>query len=304
MKISRSKIYLPYIRFATVLAMIAIFMIFYIVITRYIKWKDGELTKESFLDSSEKTNVGIVSMIKKPKNIETWLKKHRDLGICHFYIRLEETPELEEYLEQQPDVTLQKGTSTGVNEYGEIQTRQNTWVNEAFRLAKGDQTPTKWLIHIDSDEILQGNVKKVQELPDNVRTFWMQNKEAKFDKVPGESDNCFSAKQFANCGKKGSGCVSYVNGKSGGRVESDVECNGPHRMKSVQEEDSIKLDDLEVEHYESCDFNIYKQKFKNLAVQDKKNDIPFSYYNESIDAAKQDDDNKLQQIFEKYRVVS
>lgn len=304
MKISRSKIYLPYIRFATVLAMIAIFMIFYIVITRYIKWKDEELTKESFLDSSEKTNVGIVSMIKKPKNIETWLKKHRDLGICHFYIRLEETPELEEYLEQQPDVTLQKGTSTGVNEYGEIQTRQNTWVNEAFRLAKGDQTPTKWLIHIDSDEILQGNLKKVQELPDNVRTFWMQNKEAKFDKVPGETDNCFSAKQFANCGKKGSGCVSYVNGKSGGRVENDVECNGPHRMKSVQEEDSIKLDDLEVEHYESCDFNIYKQKFKNLAVQDKKNDIPFSYYNESIDAAKQDDDNKLQQIFEKYRVVS
>ena len=203
MKISRSKIYLPYIRFATVLAMVAICIIFYIVITRYIKWKDRELTKESFLDSSEKTNVGIVSMIKKPKNIETWLKKHRDLGICHFYIRLEETPELEEYLEQQPDVTLQKGTSTGVNEYGEIQTRQNTWVNEAFRLAKGDQTPTKWLIHIDSDEILQGNVKKVQELPDNVRTFWMQNKEAKFDKVPGESDNCFSAKQFPIVERKG-----------------------------------------------------------------------------------------------------
>ena len=304
MKISRSKIYLPYIRFATVLAMIAIFMIFYIVIRRYIKWKDRELTKESFVDSYEKTNVGIVSMIKKPKNIETWLKKHRDLGICHFYIRLEETPELEEYLEQQPDVTLQKGKSTGVNEYGGIQTRQNTWVNEAFRLAKGDQTPTKWLIHIDSDEILQGNLKKVQELPDNVRTFWIQNKEAKFDKVPEESDNCFSAKKFVNCGKEGSSCVSYANGKSGGRVESDVECNGCHRMKSVQEKDSIKLDDLEVEHYESCDFNIYKQKFKNLAVQDKKNNIPFSYYNESIDAAKKDDNNKLRQIFEKYRVVS
>jgi hypothetical protein len=303
MKTSRSKLYLPWIRFATILAMIAICIIFYIMITRYLVWKDNELAKESFLDFSTKTNVGVVSMIKKPKNIDTWLNKHRNMGICHFYIRLEETPELEEYLEQQPDITLQKGKSSGVNEYGEIQTRQNKWVDEAFKIAKSDNTPTKWLIHIDSDEILQGDLKKVQELPDNVQTFWMQNKEAKFDKIPGEQDNCFSAKKFVNCGKKGSGCVSYVNGKSGGRVDSDVHSLGPHRMHSSKESESIKLEDLEVEHYESCDFNTYKQKFKNLSIQDKKNDIPFSYYNESIEAAKENNDDKLQEVFKKYRVV-
>ena len=37
-------------------------------------------------------------MMKSPKNIDTWLRKHRNLGIQHFYIRLEETPDLEEYL--------------------------------------------------------------------------------------------------------------------------------------------------------------------------------------------------------------
>ena len=303
MKTSRSKLYLPWIRFATILAMIAICIIFYIMITRYLVWKDNELAKESFLDFSTKTNVGVVSMIKKPKNIDTWLNKHRNMGICHFYIRLEETPELEKYLEKQTDITLQKGTSNGVNEYGEIQTRQNKWVDEAFKIAMSDNTPTKWLIHIDSDEILQGDLKKVQELPDNVQTFWMQNKEAKFDKIPGEQDNCFSAKKFVNCGKKGSGCVSYVNGKSGGRVDSDVHALGPHRMHSSKESESIKLEDLEVEHYESCDFNTYKKKFKNLSVQDKKNDIPFSYYNESIEAAKENNDDKLQEVFKKYRVV-
>ena len=74
-------------------------------------------------------------------------------------------------------------------------------------------------------------------------------------------------------------------------------------MKSTNEKDSIKLKDLEVEHYESCDFDIYKDKFKGLSVQDKNNNIPFSYYNESIEAAKENDDNKLREIYSKYRVV-
>ena len=97
-------------------------------------------------------------------NKKYWLKKHRDLGVCHFYIRLEETPELEDYLDSQQDVTLQKGSSTGINEYAEIQNRQNKWVDEAFEEAKSDNTDTEWLIHIDSDEIISGDLKKVQEL--------------------------------------------------------------------------------------------------------------------------------------------
>ena len=304
MKISRSRFYKPWILFATILAMVAICIIFYIIITKYLTWKSNEI-RENFLDNpfSNSSNVGIVSMMKQPKDIKTWLKKHRELGIKHFYIRLEETPDLEEFLESQDDVTLKVGNSNGVNEYGEIQTRQNKWVNQSVELAKLDGNNVQWLIHIDCDELLKGNLNKVQELPENVRTFWIQNIEAKFDKIPTKEDNCFQASKFAKCGSKDSGCVSYANGKSGGRVASDVSCFGPHRMKSKLEKDeSVKLDGLEVEHYESCDFDIYKQKFKNLSVQDKENNIPFSYYNESIDAALENDDNKLKSIYRKYRV--
>lgn len=305
MKNSRSYFYKSWIFLATILAMAAICFIFYKIITKYLLWKSNEI-KESFLDTlpSNNSNIGIVSMMKQPKNIDTWLNKHRTLGIKHFYIRLEETPDLEEYLESQPDVTVKVGKSTGINEYDEIQTRQNKWVNQAFELAKLDGNDINWLIHIDCDEILNGDLKKVQELPEDVRTFWVQNIEAKFDKVPEKEDSCFQASKFAKCGTKNSGCVSYANGKSGGRVASDVSCFGPHRMKSTLEKESTKLEDIEVEHYESCDFNIYKQKFKNLSVQDKKNNIPFTYYNESIDAALEDDDNKLRSIYMKYRVES
>lgn len=304
MKISRSRFYKPWILFATILAIFGILILFYIVMTKYLTWKSNEI-QENFLDSSPKynSNIGIVSMIKEPKNIDTWLEKHRTLGIKHFYIRLEETPDLEDYLESQPDVTLQVGNSTGVNEYDEKQRRQYKWVNQSFELAKLDGNDVQWLIHIDGDEILRGDLKKVQDLPEDVRTFWIQNIEAKFDKIPGKEDNCFNASKFAKCGTKDSGCVSYANGKSGGRVASDVSCFGCHRMKSkLEKNESIKLEGLEVEHYESCDFDIYKQKFKGLSVQDKENKIPFSYYTESIKAAKEDDDNKLQEIYRKYRV--
>ena len=50
--------------------------------------------QEEFQDQPKPQTAGIVSMIKKPKNIETWLEKNRAFGIKKFYIRLEETPEL------------------------------------------------------------------------------------------------------------------------------------------------------------------------------------------------------------------
>ena len=80
---------------------------------------------------------------------------------------------------------------------------------------------------------------------------------------------------------------------------------GPHRMKSTLEKNGgRKLKKLVVHHFESCDFDIYKKKFKQLSVQDKKLDIPFSYYNESIEAAKSENDDELYKVYEKYRVVT
>ena len=298
--ITKSSFYKPLIIISTILAIFSICYLFYIVIVKYLIYKNENIAKEAFYDGS--SNVGIVSMMKSPKNVDVWLTKHRNLGIQHFYIRLEETPELEEYLSQQPDVTLQIGKSEGLNEYDVQQERQNTWVNECLRTAETDGHGLNWLFHIDGDEILRGDLSELNSYPEDVRTIWIQNEEAKFTKVPGKEDSCFEASKMANCGEDG-GCVSYGNGKSCGRVTSDVQAHGPHRMKSTLETSSLKNPNIVVEHYESCDFEIYKEKFKRLSVQDRNIDIPFSYYNESIEAAKKDDDDELYRIYEKYRVI-
>lgn len=306
LSVSRSKIYTTWIKLATFFVMMVICYVFYVTIIRYLKWKSSELPKEPFIDQlfTSKTNIGIVSMIKSPKNIDIWLKKHRDLGIRHFYIRLEETPDLEDYLEKQPDVTLRIGQSTGMNEYEEKQVRQNDWVEESLRMAEHDGKGIDWLIQIDGDELLEGDLSEVQELPEEVRTFWMHNEEAKFNKVPQKEDSCFNASKLVNCAKEPKKCVSYGNGKGGGRVAKDVSANFSHRMKSSLEKGgtTMKLTKVLVQHYESCDFDIYKEKFRQLSVQDKPMKIPFSYYTESINAAKNNDEEQLYKIYEKYRV--
>ena len=296
--------YIFWINIATFLAIILLSIIFYTIITKYLSWKTTELKQEGFhLFNIKTSNIGIVSMMKDPKNLETWLNKHRELGIRHFYIRLEETPDMVSFLQTQPDVTVRSGVSKGINEYDELQTRQNEWVNEAYRLAALENPELKWLIHIDSDEILQGDLNEIEELPEEVRTFWMQNLEARFSKIPSKTDNCFEASKFIDCSKEPKKCVSYGNGKSGGRVAPDVSSFGPHRMKStIRNSPMPKLTKVFVQHYESCDFEIYKKKFKRLAVQDKKLNIPFPYYNESISACNCDDDEELRRIYTKYRV--
>jgi len=253
--------------------------------------------------------IAIVSMMKNPKNMDTWLAHHRVMGISRFYIRLEDTPSLEEYLAEQSDVVVWSGKSTGKNEYTDIQRRQDDMVNGALKQAAQDGMT--WLIHIDSDELLSGPdgvLDEVRSLPENVRVFWMQNEEAKFATIPRSTDQCFAAAKFVNCSVKPDQCASYGNGKGGGRVAPDVSAHGPHRFKTNQlGAKEPKLSKLIVQHYESCDFDVYKAKFRRLAVQDRDEKIPFSYYKDSIEAAKKDGvegDEALKRVFLQYRVAT
>ncbi len=235
--------------------------------------------------------IAIISVMYKPKNVETWLEIHRKLGISHFYIRLEDTPDLVDYLQSQPDVTLEVGTSSAANQYNSIMDRQLKMANDALELCKQDGMD--WLIQIDCDEILEGNLDEIRNLPESVDTFWMQNFEAVYEDIPGASDNCFKAKYFKDCGKSNSGCVSYVNGKGGGRVST--RSNGCHRFKGVSE---VKINMI-VKHFESCDFEQYIKKYQRYQKGVKLDDIPFPYYRESIVA--KDDVEKLKGIYKKYR---
>jgi hypothetical protein len=238
--------------------------------------------------------VAIVACIKDPKNIETWFKLHRDLGISRFYVRLEETPDLVEYFQAQPDVYLQMGDSAGPNPYTDLMTRQAAMIDLALELAKKDGID--WLIHIDCDEVLEGNLDEVRSLPRTVGTFWMQNHEAVYNNIPTSKDNCFKAAKFKDCSTDG--CASYANGKGGGRV-GVAQSNGPHRFKSDRKE--VKLRSLIVKHFESCDFDQYIAKYKRLANSDTST-IPFDYYKDSILA--NGDPSKLAEVYKRYRVVS
>ena len=257
-------------------------------------------TEVTQLPDSTKLKVAIVSMMRRPKDIDDWLEYHRAMGIMRFYIRLEDSEELEEYLDGQADITLEVGKSTGKDEYKEIQTRQCKMVDDALKKAQEDKMD--WLIHIDSDELLDGDLDEFNSLSEKIRTIIMNNKEAVYKDIPRENDQCFTAAKFRNCADANSGCVSYVNGKSGGRVAPDVSCFGPHRFRSNRTDAEDKTIKMTILHFESCDFNTYKQKFKHVA-KDPKSDIPFPYYNDSVAAAKKEDDKALEEVFRRYRVI-
>jgi hypothetical protein len=259
--------------------------------------------KSTFTNNSSNSNntnntqkIGIISVMYKPKNLETWLDLHRSFGISHFYIRLEDTPELVEYLKLQPDVTLEIGTSNASNQYMSIMDRQLKMANDALKLCPNDGI--SWLIQIDCDEILEGDINEILSLADNIDTFWMQNHEAVYENIPGDEDNCFTAKKYRDCGKEY--CASYINGKGGGRVCDTVESDGCHRFKGKK--DQIKLNKIIVKHYESCDFNQYIKKYQRYQKGVNFDDIPFEYYRESIKANGSID--KLKIIYKQYRVAS
>lgn len=250
--------------------------------------------------------IGLVTMMKHPDNVDEWLQHHRDMGIRVFYIRLEESPEVEDYLRHQEDVVLTVGASAGKNEYKEIQVRQKEMVDGALKtsFATGD---LDWIIHMDADELLHGSLEEIAEYDDKVRAFWMDNEEAVYDDIPEEGSTCFQASRFRHCQKSlqgDMGCASYANGKAGGRVAPDVRFGGPHRFFTSldgEEGSTKKLSGLKIRHYESCRFDSYKAKFLNLVQSDTAMDIPFTYYNESIEAAKTGDEDALQCVYTKYR---
>jgi hypothetical protein len=267
----------------------------------YIEHTDSNITTDiSQLPDSTKLKVAIVSMMRRPKDLDDWLEYHRAMGIMRFYIRLEDTEDLEEYLANQDDITLEIGKSTGKDEYKEIQTRQCTMVDAALKKAQEDHMD--WLIHMDCDELLDGEIDELSGLNETVRTIVMNNKEAVYKDIPRENDQCFAASKFRDCSDANSGCVSYVNGKSGGRAAPDVHCNGPHRFRSDRVDAAEKTINMKILHFESCDFNTYKTKFKQIA-KDPKSDIPFPYYNDSVAAANKTDDKALEDVFRRYRVA-
>ena len=233
-----------------------------------------------------KCKVALALLMRRPIDLPLWFQHHRKLGISHFYIRLEDSPGWEDYLAAQKDVDYELSSSDKAgNNYETLMHRQLTYVNKCLKKAK--ESGIDWVFHIDCDELLHGSLAYLDTLDKKYKVVRIPNAEAVFT---GDEESCFSAKKFLKC-YENAPCKSYVNGKSGARTEDGVDLQGPHHFgyhgeivgASVYE---TPFNTLHVLHFDACSFGSWAEKFHHLGNK-KQDNIPFPYYNESMDAAVQ-----------------
>lgn len=242
--------------------------------------------------------VAIVCLVRKPIDIPLWISHHRSMGVTQFYIRLEDSPGWESYLRDQPDVVLKIASSDKHgNNYETLMNRQIEFVNWATQHAIGK---CSWIFHIDCDELLHGDLAFLWRLPKTIKCIHMTNVEAIYDKE--NNDTCFSSKKFLKC-SSGAPCKSYANGKAGARVQRGVMLAGPHYFSYNNEYIGehlyeVPFEKLHVLHFDACSFGSWVEKYHHLG-KNKKDNIPFEYYNESIKASE-----AAFEVYEKYKMAS
>lgn len=231
-----------------------------------------------------KSKVAIALLMRRPIDLPIWLKHHRKIGISHFFIRLEDSPGWEDYLVTQKDITYEISSSDkSGNNYETLMYRQLEFVNKS--LVKAKNMGIDWVFHIDSDELLHGSLAELDGLKEKHKCVRITNAEAVFKE---DEDTCFSAVKFLKCSKNAP-CRSYINGKGAGRAIDGVSLQGPHHFgyngevhgDNVYE---MPFEKLHVLHFDACSFGAWAEKFQHLG-KNKKDNVPFPYYKESIDVA-------------------
>ena len=229
--------------------------------------------------------IAIAVMMRKPTDVSLWFEHHRQVGISRFYVRLEDSPGVASFLRTQTDVYFEEGTSDTENNYTNQITRQRDFVNTM--LPKAADEGVDWVVHIDVDELLEGNLMlTLGGVPASILIGKLKNAEAVYNE---EETTCFSSKKFIRC-DKGGPCTAYVNGKGCGRPVPGVTLGGAHDFVYHNKVDSavthqIPFDDLHVLHYDSCTLGTWLEKFAHMSKKAKLDDIVFPYYKKSIDIA-------------------
>lgn len=229
--------------------------------------------------------IAIAVMMRKPTDVALWFEHHRQVGVSQFYVRLEDSPGVASFLRSQKDVYFEEGSSDSENNYTTQITRQRDFVNAM--LPKAAEEAMDWIVHIDVDELLEGDlIKTLQDVPKSMMIGKLKNAEA----VYGEGEpTCFSAKKFIRC-DKGGPCTAYVNGKGCARPVPGVALGGAHDFVYKGKVDpavtyQIPFDDLRVLHYDSCSLGTWLEKFAHMSKKAKLEDIVFPYYKKSIEVA-------------------
>jgi hypothetical protein len=234
----------------------------------------------------EDLKVAIAVMMRKPTDVALWFDHHRKVGIKKFYVRLEDSPGVAAFLETQKDVWFKQGESDKENNYTTQITRQTNFVNSILPAAA--EEGIDWVIHIDVDELLEGDVLgTLATLDPKMLIAKIKNIEAVYSE---EEPTCFSAKKFIRC-DKGGPCTAYVNGKGAGRPVKGVTLGGAHDFVYNGTVDpavtaQIEFEQFHVLHYDSCSIGTWLEKFAHMSKKAKLEDIVFPYYKQSIEVAK------------------
>eukprot|EP00316_Scyphosphaera_apsteinii_P012205 CAMPEP_0119338596 /NCGR_PEP_ID=MMETSP1333-20130426/96474_1 /TAXON_ID=418940 /ORGANISM="Scyphosphaera apsteinii, Strain RCC1455" /LENGTH=417 /DNA_ID=CAMNT_0007349919 /DNA_START=93 /DNA_END=1347 /DNA_ORIENTATION=+ len=232
---------------------------------------------------------GLVCMTKSPHRLETWLRFHAEiLHVMKFWLRVEDTPALEELLSKPPWATLVTAIySSGTRDFGlnfggvNATGRQYMHVTETIPRARA--AGVTHLLHIDDDELLycphgvKALVCELQRVADGVADVHALALEALVPR--GGCEDAFTeARVFRHkrsaYGSYGSAAGSA--GKSFGVIAVDnLTCDGPHHFRAGWQSLAPRGDFSStyllppciavVLHYESCDYIRWKTKFTELA---------------------------------------
>lgn len=251
--------------------------------------------------------IGIALMVKNPSNFDIWLKYHiKYLKFSHIYLRIEDTPGLKLILEKYGSKITEEYVNTKnsnkeiyKNQYFSLMERQKKFFTKMIKKARKDKID--YLLHIDDDELFFVSdkfkdaikfFKYVKNKNPNASQIHFKNYEAIFKK---NKKSCFDTDKFIKCKKRKSnskepGCKSYINGKSAGRItDNSLVFKGPHVIKGDGERFNVNEKNAKILHYDSCSYNKWYDKFKNLSIKmddDKKKKIPFVFYKKSLEKLK------------------
>ena len=170
-----------------------------------------------------------------------------------------------------------------------ISERHSAWTTQCIKMALEDGID--WLIKIDDDELIEctGTLQDhVNQIPSDVQTVVLRNKEAKYSEVSSDITKCFEYHSLSNCWEPDNTCVAYVNGKGMGRVTPHLREYGFHRfMTDNVANNEMELHNINIIHFDSCNFEKYIKKYNHLAKTTSeavKSGFPF--YDESIAVAR------------------
>lgn len=230
----------------------------------------------------------VCTMTRRPLQLETWLKHHRAVGVSHFFLCVEDTPELHVLLEAaawRGVVSATYASHDGPSYFTQMQ-RQAAHVARSISLAR--RMGMSHIAHIDDDELIHcenGSAALFAHLAagESCSTFHVRNIEAVYSRSDCESafektnTFCVRPRDFA----------AYTNGKSiGSLTDTTLSPHGPHAFSGPS--CSLPPWVAVVAHFESACVERWREKFSAYARRAPdacaKDRIPFPFYCNSIEA--------------------